>query len=74
MVNIIDFVGKMTKIAASVIIFRIPVIGEFQFRCIMRAAVRLIFWCGQKNQDKTSFRDVLEAPLDEAKFVTIKIE
>ena len=43
LVNIIDLIGEMTKIAAARIILRVPIIGQFEKRRLISSAGGLIF-------------------------------
>lgn len=73
-VDVIHNIGQMPEIAPTIVVFWIPVIGEFQLRGLVLLGGFHIFRCGQEDQrEATGFH--LGAPcFHHAHFIDVKIE
>ena len=66
-IDIIDCIGQMAEVAAAVVGFRIPVMGQFQQRV-------LVFWCCQEYQREAACRIVLASHFPQTQLCTVKLE
>src|SRR5690606_9372586 len=54
LVDIVDLIGEMTEIAAALIVFRVPVVGQFQKRGLRRGAAMLVLGRGEEDQSEAA--------------------
>ncbi len=67
LVDIVDGVGHVAEIASFAVVFRIPVVGQFDLREFVARG-------SKKDQGKAPLRILVSAQFDEAESVTIECE
>ena len=67
LINVVDMIGEVAKVAAFAVFLGVPVVGEFYLRFFIAG-------CGKKNQRKSALLALVTPDLSQSKLVAVKIE
>jgi hypothetical protein len=72
--DVVDLVGEVAEIAPALIVLRIPIVGQFEQRRLVRDAGIFVIRRGQEDQREAALLALRAAHLFHAELVAIEVE
>ena len=73
-VDIVDAVGEMTEVATTVVLLRIPVVGDLDHGCLALAGHLDVVGRGKEDQGEAPLLAVVTTDLHEPELVAVEVE